>query len=170
MKNKFLCLIVLMGLCLPQAHAKSVKKAQTGDINSVVALSERLEKENDPNYGDMYIQHKPKFKIIVLFADNRDRSAWLKSLSPKLRRHVQIKQAKKSRSQFLREQDELAQALQQAGIQKYVLRYDLEEQQFLLDVGNQTDRETAEGVSRELRYDDVLVRVGNLPVPERMMR
>lgn len=165
MKNKILPLILITLLLTPQAHAQKAKKS--GNINNVIALSERLERENDPNYGDMYIQHKPKFKIVVLFADNKNRQAWLKSLSPKMRRHVVIRQAKKSRQQFLREQDELSENLRQAGVNQFVLRYDIELQKFLLDVGTNTDRETARQIANKLNHHDLAIKVGNLPVPER---
>lgn len=165
MKNKILPLILITLLLTPQAHAKNAKKL--GNINSIIALSERLERENDPNYGDMYIQRKPKFQIIVLFADNQNRQAWLKSLSPKMRRHVVIRQAKKSRQQFLREQDELSETLRQAGVKEFVLRYDIELQKFLLDVGNHADRDTARQIADKLNHRDLAIKVGNLPVPER---
>lgn len=167
MKNKILPLILMLMtlLLIPQAHAQNAKKS--GNINSIIALSERLERENDPNYGDMYIQHKPKFQIIVLFADNKNRQAWLKSLSPKMRRHVVIRQAKKSRQQFLREQDELSETLRQAGVNQFVLRYDIELQKFLLDVGTNADRDTARQIADKLNHRDLAIKVGNLPVPER---
>ena len=62
--------------------------------NDVIALSEKLNQANDSDYADMYIQHQPVYKIIVLFADNSDRKDFLKSLDPKMQRWVQIKQAK----------------------------------------------------------------------------
>lgn len=35
--------------------------------NDVIALSEKLNQANDSDYADMYIQHQPVYKIIVLF-------------------------------------------------------------------------------------------------------
>ncbi|HEU0133527.1 MAG TPA: hypothetical protein VFR28_01785, partial [Allosphingosinicella sp.] len=51
----------------------------------IMALSEKLNASGDEAYGDMYIQHEPVFKIVILFADNADRKAFLDSLDPKLR-------------------------------------------------------------------------------------
>lgn len=157
----------VMMLATQPSFAKNKKFKQNNGIDNIVALSERLERENDPNYGDMYIQRKPKFQIVVLFADNQNRQAWLKSLSPKMRRHVVIRQAKKSRQQFLREQDELSETLRQAGVKEFVLRYDIELQKFLLDVGNHADRDTARQIADKLNHRDLAIKVGNLPVPER---
>lgn len=57
------------------------------DLQSeILALSEKLNTENDPAYADMFIQHEPVFKIVVMFADKRDRKPFLVSLDPKLRR------------------------------------------------------------------------------------
>lgn len=61
----------------------------------VIELSEQLNAENDPNYADMYIQHTPVYKIVVLFADNKDRHQFLKSLDPKMQKYVQLKKCQK---------------------------------------------------------------------------
>lgn len=34
--------------------------------DKVIEISERLNAENDPNYGDIYIQHESAYKIVVL--------------------------------------------------------------------------------------------------------
>lgn len=38
--------------------------------NEVLALSERLNVENDPAFTDVWIEHVPAFKVVVGFADN----------------------------------------------------------------------------------------------------
>lgn len=104
----------------------------------VIALSERLNAEGDPQYGDMFIQHEPQFKIVILFADKDDRKAFLDSLDPKLRRYVQLKQARKSRGVFARELEELASALNASGI-PYTAKYDLETERYVVTAASASD-------------------------------
>jgi hypothetical protein len=62
--------------------------------NEILALSERLNTENDPAYGDIFIKHEPTYKIVVSFADKADRKPFLESLDPKIRRYVQLRTAR----------------------------------------------------------------------------
>lgn len=99
----------------------------------VIELSEQLNAENDPNYADMYIKHTPVYKIVVLFADNKDRHQFLKSLDPKMRKYVQLKNVKKSRSQYERELSELGQEFSLLNI-PYEMIFDLEKQKFVVAI------------------------------------
>ncbi len=165
MNQTLLCCTLTALLLSSNSFAKKTKQNQ--GINNIVALSERLERENDPNYGDMYIQHKPKFQIIVLFADNKDRSAWLKSLNPNIRRYVQIRQAKKSRQQFLHEQDNFSQYIQKAGIKNYMLGYDIEQQRFNVSVNSTTEKAKVIEIAKKLNLDkDLTINVGGVAVRE----
>lgn len=102
----------------------------------VIALSEKLNAKNDPNYADMYIQHTPVYKIVILFSDNKNRHQFLKSLDPKLQRYVQIKNVKKSRRQYEKELNEFNQSLKSLNI-PYDLMFDLEQQKFVITVEQQ---------------------------------
>ncbi|MCU4423247.1 MULTISPECIES: S1 family peptidase [Acinetobacter] len=130
--------------------------------NDVIALSEKLNQANDPNYADMYIQHQPVYKIIVLFADNSDRKDFLKSLDPKLQRWVQIKQAKKSRNVYSKELDDINISLNRLNI-IYTSVYDLESQKFLITVEKKSDVNLVKQILPKARNGEVTVRVGNVP-------
>ena len=73
----------------------------------IIELSEKLNQSNDPNYADMYIQHEPVYKIVLLFADNKERLEFIRSLDPKLQRWVQVKQAKRSRDTYNEELEKI---------------------------------------------------------------
>jgi hypothetical protein len=61
--------------------------------DQIIAMSDKLNTQNDPAYADIYIQHEPVYKIIVSFSDKKDRKAFLDQLDPKIRRYVQLKDA-----------------------------------------------------------------------------
>ncbi len=130
--------------------------------NEVIKLSEKLNQENDPDYADMYIQHQPVYKIIVLFADKDDRHAFLKSLDPKMQRWVQIKQAKKSRSVYSQELDDINNALNRLNL-VYSSVYDLESQKFLITVEKASEINLVKQNLPKARQGEVTIKVGNVP-------
>lgn len=82
----------------------------------VMELSARINRENDPAFSAIYTEHEPVFKVVVAFADSRDRKAFLDSLSPRLRRYVQLKTVPKSRRQINADLEELAATFRAAGM------------------------------------------------------
>lgn len=102
---------------ISEAEAKERLAVQ----QEVIQLSERLDRENDPAYADLYIQHTPTFKVMVAFADNKDRTAFVQSLSPRLRRYVQLIAVPKSRRQNQADLEAIAAALSASGLNWYGL-------------------------------------------------
>lgn len=149
---------------LMQTYGLGKEEAQTRiDLqNEIVALSEKLNASGDPDFGDMYIKQEPQFKIVVMFASNSERKAFLDSLDPKLRRYVQLKTAKKSRGQFNRELNELSAVLTALKI-PYTAKYDLETEKYVVSV----ETEQAAGLVRaalpDTRKVETLVQVVPLP-------
>lgn len=99
----------------------------------IIELSEKLNQENNPNYADMYIQHEPVYKIVLLFTNNENRLDFIKSLDPKLRRWVQIKQAKRSRDTYNKELENINDVLRATDI-SYTAEYDLVSQKYIVTV------------------------------------
>lgn len=161
MKNLFKATLLSFALVATYAHAESsyletaygisAEEAQLRlDLQEqVIALSERLNAENDPNYADMYIQHTPVYKIVILFADNKNRHEFLKSLDPKLQRYVQLKNVKKSRSQYEKELDELGGLIQTLSI-PYTAKFDLEKQRYEVVVENRDNLNTVRQAVKRL--------------------
>lgn len=132
----------------------------------VIALSEKLNAENDPNYADMYIQHTPVYKIVILFSDNKNRHQFLKSLDPKLQRYVQLKNVKKSRSQYEQELDELGKLIQTLGI-PYTAKFDLERQRYEVVVENKDNLNIIKQATKKLPFkNDIHLEIGSLPVSQ----
>lgn len=152
---------------LMQSYRIDAAEAQQRiDIQSeVMALSERLNSGDDPAYGDMYIQHQPVFKIVILFADNGDRKAFLDSLSPTLRRYVQLKTAKKSRGRVARELEELAAALERLNV-PFTSKYDLASEQFVVTAETQAAVDAIRAALPETRKVETVFRIAPVPRPQ----
>jgi hypothetical protein len=133
--------------------------ALQGDL---LALSDKLNTENDVAYADMYIQHEPVYKIVVAFADKKDRKAFLDALDPKLRRWVQLKNAKKARGAVARELDELNASLTASSV-PFTSVFDLPSEQFIVTVENEADKGKIEAAIPATRKVETTVRVGLVP-------
>lgn len=128
----------------------------------VIALSEKLNAENDPNYADMYIQHTPVYKIVILFSDNKNRHQFLKSLDPKLQRYVQLKNVKKSRSQYEQELETLGKLISSLNI-KYNAKFDLEKQRYEVVIESKDSLNIIKQATKKLSFkNDVHLEVGSL--------
>ncbi|MFC0819920.1 S1 family peptidase [Moraxella marmotae] len=153
---------------LEATYGISAEEAQLrlGLQEQVIALSEKLNTENDPNYADMYIQHTPVYKIVILFSDNKNRHQFLKSLDPKLQRYVQLKNVKKSRSQYEQELNELGKLIQTLGI-PYTAKFDLEKQRYEVTVENKDDFNAIKQEAKKLSFkNDIHLEIGSLPVSQ----
>lgn len=128
----------------------------------ILALSERLNTESDAAYADMFIQHEPVFKIIISFADQSDRKAFLETIDPKLRRYVQLKVAKKSRGVFTRELEELAVVLRPLTF-PLTSKYDLETEKFIITVETQEAATRVTALLPATRKVETVVNVAPVP-------
>ena len=142
------------------SEAEAVERAGLQD--EIVALSERLNADNDPNYADMWIEHTPVYKIVIAFADNADRKEFLASLDPKLQRYVQIRNASRSRAQVNADLDALLASFNATAV-PYFGGYDVRTGKYAITA------ETQDGVARlrqatpaRLR-SEVLFKVGEIP-------
>jgi hypothetical protein len=123
---------------LMQSNGLSEAEAQMRiDLqDDVIAMSERLNTDNDPNYAGIQIQHEPVFKIIVRFADKSDRKDFLSQLDPKIRRFVQLKNVGKSKKSSDSELNEIAAAVASANI-PFIGGLDLETDRYAFTVRDQ---------------------------------
>lgn len=110
----------------------------------------------------MYIQHEPTYKIIIMFADKSDRKTFLESIDPKLRRYVQLKNARKSRNLATRELDEINTALKSLAV-PYRALYDLKTERFEVIVENQADVAKVEQLLPATRKVETTVTIGPVP-------
>jgi len=67
--------------------------------NLVVDLADSASLTGDTAYSDIWIEHEPVFKVVIGFTDRDERAAFVQGLDPKLRRHVQVRNVKRTRAQ-----------------------------------------------------------------------
>ncbi len=137
----------------------------------IIDLSDKLNKLNDSSYADMYIQHEPVYKIVILFTDNKDHSEFIRSLDPELQKWIQVKYAKRSRDTYNKELDLINRQLNSLNL-LYSLSYDLPTQKYLITIENPKDTRattrTLSSVSLALKgfKDDVKINFGEIPKAE----
>jgi hypothetical protein len=130
--------------------------------DQIIAMSEKLNTQNDPAYADIYIQHEPVYKIIVSFSDKKDRKAFLDQLDPKIRRYVQLKNASKSRGDVNRDLEAIAAALKDSGV-VYTGGYDLPTAEFKITVETEADSQRVTGLLPSSLKNNVKVLIGAVP-------
>ncbi len=131
----------------------------------VIELSRRLNREADPAFAHIYTEHKPVFKVIVAFADSKDRQALLGSLSPKLRRYVQLKTVPKSRRQVGADLDEIAAIFRASGL-PFGGGFDPKSGRYRLEVETQEAANRARNLIPPHLRDELGVEIKRLPKPE----
>jgi hypothetical protein len=131
----------------------------------VMELSARLNRENDPSYADIWTEHSPVFKVVVAFADTKDRKELLDSLSPKLRRYVQLRTVPKSRSQIQADLETLASALKSGGF-PFGGGFDPITGRYNFEVETQQAANAARALIPPSLRDQVGIVVKRLPKPE----
>ncbi len=99
----------------------------------IIALTDRIQRDNDPAFASVYIQHQPVYRVVVSFADNKDRNAFLQDITPNLRRYVQLRVAKRSKTQAKASSATLRSALQGAGV-RFIPAYQNETEKFVIEV------------------------------------
>jgi hypothetical protein len=128
----------------------------------ILALSQRLERDGDPAFTDLWIEHQPVYKIVIGFADAKDRTALLQSIDPKLRRYVQIRQMPKSRSQIQSDLDALTAAINKADI-PYTGGYDMPNGRFVIVTESPADAQRVRELIPPTLRGDVQVIQGKVP-------
>lgn len=146
---------------IPEAEARERLDVQM----EVIALTDRIEREKDGAFSSVVIQHEPVFKVIVSFADNKDRQAWAAQLSPRLRRYVQLRVAKRSREARRSEMGRLNAALRPAGV-PFHLGYDDLADKFIIYVEDAAAANRLKALAPPALSADLRAEVAPLPRPE----
>lgn len=160
----------------PQVYATSVLQdmynisAEEAELclelqNEVINLSEKLNELKLRGYVDMYIQHEPTYKVVVLVTKNTSKTnkAKIKKLVPALTKYIEIKTVKMSLAQQNQAHDRLSQLLANAKIDNTSL-FDLETQKFMVTVENQENFDKARLLINRLPFKkDIQIVIGSLP-------
>lgn len=130
--------------------------------DEVIALATKLRADGDPMFGGVWIEHEPVYRIVVAFADQDDRKALRESLSPKLRRYVQIKSVKRSEKQTSEAVDNIIAALNASKIE-YVSGYNVKNDKFFVEVESNDVANQVRALIPPNLKGDVDVQVRKLP-------
>lgn len=138
--------------------------------NDVITLSEKLNQRKNKGYVDLYIQHKPKYKIIVLVTQNTSKAeqAKIKKLVPTLSKYIEIKTVTRSLAQQNKESKQLSDLINR--VKKpfpYTSAFDLETQKFIVTVENKNDANKVKWLIQRLKFKkDIKIVISSLPQPE----
>lgn len=130
--------------------------------DEVSALALRLAAENPDDFGGIFIEHQPVYRIVILFKDAQDRDALRASLSPSLRRFVQIQKAKYSEREWHERVDSLSKTLAAGGV-RAVVGFNPSNEKFSVTVGEEAARARANALVPAELAPDAIVKVGLLP-------
>jgi hypothetical protein len=128
----------------------------------IMDLADRLNTGGDANFAGIHIQHTPVYKVVVSFADKDDRKAFVQSLTPALRPHVQVRAAKRAKKSQLADLDALNAAF--AGLNApYLGSYDLANERYEFTVGDEATAARFRAAAPAAIKTDVVVVVGAIP-------
>lgn len=83
---------------LQDAHKLSATDARERHetMEEIEGLIAAARAEDPEAFAGVWVEHEPVFKVVVAFAGNEDRAAFAEKVSPRLRRHLQLRKARKS--------------------------------------------------------------------------
>jgi V8-like Glu-specific endopeptidase len=145
---------------LSESEALEKNNLQT----DIVQLLQTIHESGDVAFAGVTVQYRPTYRVIVSFADNKDRNALLQSIPPHLRRYVQLRVAKRSKEGTKQGQGRIRQAL---GSQvDYVVGYRNASDKFVIDVASEADAERLRSSLPDDLKADVEFNIAPLPKPE----
>lgn len=145
---------------LSESEATEKNNLQT----DIVQLLQTIHESGDAAFAGVTVQYRPVYRVIVSFADNKDRNAVLQSVPPRLRRYIQLRVAKRSKVGTREAQGRIRQAL---GSQtEYVVGYRNASDKFVIDVGSQPEAERLRASLPEDIRADVEFNIAPIPKPE----
>lgn len=127
--------------------------------NLVVALADSASLTGDAAYSDIWIEHEPVFKVVIGFTDRDERAAFVQGLDPKLRRHVQVRNVKRTRAQAEAAVDQLVSLLGGATLD-FDTSYKPQNGKFVVTVADNGAAQKARDLVPAALRGDVEVRVG----------
>lgn len=119
-----------------------------------------------PGFSDLYIEHQPRWHVVVNFTHPPRRERVLALAPPVLRDRIVIRAAKRTQAQIEAELEAITVAVNRLGID-YTGGYDPKTQRFYLTVASRQQVEPVRSVLPASVRDDTEITVGALPVPER---
>ena len=130
--------------------------------DEISELAHALARDDAEAFGGLFIDHEPVYKVTVLFSEQSGRTELRQSISPELRRFVQVRNSRRPLAETHRIIDELSGRLGTTGIRASVA-FDHRNQKFMVTVGNASDRDRVAPLVDPGLAPDVITRIGQLP-------
>lgn len=125
-------------------------------------LAAELGSGTDEGFGGIWIEHEPVYRIVVAFTDNKDRTALRERVSPKMRRHLQIKNVAKNQRQLEADIDAVILSLAASKIE-YVSFYDQKGDTLVVEVADEGQVGVVRNLVPPRLRSEIKVRKGVLP-------
>jgi hypothetical protein len=126
------------------------------EIDKLIATA----RAEDPDaFAGVWVEHEPAFKVLVAFAGNDDRAAFASKVSPKLRRHLQLRKMRKSLAGSEEELATLFAALRAGGVD-FTAAFEPTSQKYVVTVENDAGSGRLQGLVPSALRDLVQIRKG----------
>lgn len=130
--------------------------------DDVTALAQRLGAEYPDDFGGVWIEHEPTYRIVVAFKGAEERTAIRDTIDPRMRRFVQIKNTRTSTREREAISDRIIAALSAAGIH-YASYYEHKTDDMVIEVGSDAVvGKVRQALPQDLQNSVKIVR-GNVP-------
>ena len=130
--------------------------------DEISKLAARLSEDDPQNFGGVFIEHEPVYRVIVKFRDPASRAEVRESLSPQLRRYVQVVNSRRSIAEREESIDRIISVIGPLGIQ-YASFYDHRTDKLVVEVAQPGEVAPVRQALATTDQNDVIVRVGSLP-------
>jgi hypothetical protein len=130
--------------------------------NELSALATRYAEENPDQFGGIFVDHQPTYKVVILFKDAETRNAIREGVTPQLRRFVQLQKAKRSQKETREITDTLAGTLSASGVRS-IVSFNHRNEKFVVTVADQAAAKLVSTLVSADLAPDVLTKVGSLP-------
>lgn len=151
---------------LAQTYGISDEEAQRrlAAQEHVSALARNLRLGRVAGFSEIWIEHEPRYAIVLAFKRPPDEAAILSRAHSSIRGDIVFRSAKRTRAEIERDGDRIVAAFRGAP-GTWAGGYDVKTEKFEFDFATQAGLAFAErNVPPDLK-DDVIVRIGSVPVP-----
>jgi V8-like Glu-specific endopeptidase len=126
------------------------------EIETLIAAA----RAEDPDaFAGVWVEHEPVFKVVVAFAGNADRAGFAAKVSPKPRRHLQLRKARKSITGSKEELVALFSALRAGGVD-FTAAFEPTSQKYVVTVEKDAGGSRLQGLVPPALRDLVQIRKG----------
>lgn len=131
----------------------------------VSALAEALRRDPLPGFSDLWIEHEPRYAVVVAFKGAAPKAEVLRRADPKLRPFLEFREAKRDKAAIDRDLDRLIAAFRDAPVQ-WAGGYDVKTGRFGFDFATEAGADWARARVPDDLKADVDVRMGPVPTIE----